>query len=132
MKKQGRLRHRLMDFDTLGDTFRDFIHEKPLVSAIIGIFVLLFFAALVIIMIQTSKPAAPAQTFRKEAFSADAKLLIPAAPDGAKDYYPSRTTKKAWTEEDIEPWFTKPDEETLKNLEKSNDAIVSDIIGAAP
>ncbi len=121
-----------MDFDTLGDTVRDFIHEKPLISAMIGIFVLLFFAAMVILMIQTSKPAASAQTFRTEPFSADAKLLIPAAPEGEKDYYPSRRIKNAWTEEDVEPWFTKPDEETLKNLEKANDAIVSDIIGAAP
>ena len=121
-----------MDFETLGDTLRDFIHEKPLISALIGIFVLLFFAALVIIMIQTSKPAEPVQTFREEPFSADAKLLIPSSPESEKDYYPSRTIKNAWEEKDIEPWFTKPDEETLKNLEKANDAIVSDIIGAAP
>lgn len=121
-----------MDFDNLGDTVRDFIHEKPLISALIGIFVALFFAALIIILIQTSKPSAPAQTFRKDSFTADAKLLIPAAPDPEKDYYPSRTIKNAWSEKDIEPWFTKPDEETLKNLEKANDAIISDIIGAAP
>ncbi|MBQ7159057.1 MAG: hypothetical protein IJS09_06520 [Treponema sp.] len=121
-----------MDFDNLGETVRDFVHEKPLISTMIGIFVLLFFASLIIILIQTSKPEVPTQTFRKEPFTADAKLLIPAAPEAEKDYYPSRTIKNAWTEEDIEPWFTKPDEETLKNLEKANDAIVSDIIGAAP
>lgn len=121
-----------MDFDNLGDTVRDFVQEKPLIATIIGIFTLLFLAALVIITIQTSKPKAPKQTVANEPFTADAKLRIPDAPDVEKDYYPSRTVKKAWSEEDVKPWFTVPDGETMKNLEKANDAIASDILGAAP
>lgn len=121
-----------MDFDSLGDTVRDFITEKPLISTLIGIFTLLFLAALIIITIQTSQPKSPKQTFAQDPFTADAKLLIPAAPDVEKDYYPSRTVKNAWTEDDVAPWFTVPDAETMKNLEKANDKIAGDIIGAAP
>ena len=121
-----------MDFDNLGENVRDFIHEKPLIATLIGIFALFFFTALIIIVIQTSKPKTPSQTFRKDPFTADAKLLIPAAPEIEKDYYPSREAKNTWTEKDIEPWFTKPDGETFKNLESANDKIISDITGAAP
>ena len=119
-------------FDTLGDHARDFIQEKPLIVAIIGIVTLLFFAALIIIVIQTAKPRANKQPFRNETFTADAKLLIPAAPDVEKDYYPSRTVKNAWQEAEVAPFFTVPNAESMKNLEKANDAIAAEIIGAAP
>ena len=121
-----------MMFDDIGGTIRDFMHEKPLISTIIGIVTLLFLAALVIILIQTAKPGASGQTFRRESFSADAKLLIPAAPEVEKDYYPSRTVKNAWTEADVAPFFTVPDTESMQSLEKANDAIIAEIIGAAP
>lgn len=121
-----------MDFENLGENVRDFIHEKPLISALIGIFSLLFFAAFVIILIQTSEPKAPTPTFKKDSFSADAKLLIPSAPEAEKEYYPSRIVKNAWEEKDVEPWFTMPDDDTLDSLKDANDSIISDIIGAAP
>lgn len=121
-----------MTFDDIGDNIRNFMQEKPLISTIIGIVTFFFLAALVIILIQAAKPGDSGQTFRRESFSADAKLLIPAAPEVEKDYYPSRTVKNAWTEADVAPFFTVPDAESMQSLEKANDSIVTEIIGAAP
>ena len=121
-----------MDFSELSENVKGFVTEKPLLATIIGIFAVLFLASLVILTIQTSKPKVQKQTFKQEMFTADAKLLIPAAPEAEKDYYPSRTQKKNWSEEEVMPWFTTPDQVAIEGLEKANDTIISDITGAAP
>ena len=43
-----------MDFEEIKENFSDFAHEKPVLFAVIVLIVLLFFAGLVILMIQTT------------------------------------------------------------------------------
>lgn len=72
------------------------------------------------------------ETAAPEHFEADAPILIPDAPQIEKDYYPSRITENQWQKDEVDKWFTYPDEDVMKDLAESNDKIVKDIIGAAP
>ena len=120
-----------MDFEEIKENFSDFAHEKPVLFAVIVLIVLLFFAGLVILMIQTT-PEKKAEPRQVEKFEQDSPLLIPDAPDIEKDYYPNRITENQWSKEEINRWFTFPEDETMKELEKANDKIVNDILDAAP
>lgn len=120
-----------MDFEDIKYEISDFAHEKPLLLTVICIVVFLFIAGIVILMIQTTpekKAAAPEQ----EPFTQDAPLLIPDSPDIEKDYYPNRVTENQWSQEELNTWFTYPEDETMTELEKANDRIIKDITEAAP
>lgn len=120
-----------MIFDDIKYEISDFAHEKPLLLTIICIVVFLFIAGIIILMIQTSpqgKTVLPSQ----EPFTQDAPILIPDSPDIEKDYYPNRITENKWTQDEANKWFTYPEDETMKELEKANDSIINDITGAAP
>ena len=121
----------MFDFDDLKDSISDFTQKKPLLVAIICIVVFLFFAGLIILMIQTT-PVKKTEFKEAEPFTQDAPVLIPDSPDIEKEYYPNRITENQWSQEEINKWFTYPEEETMKELEKANDKIVDDITGAAP
>ncbi|MBQ9908976.1 MAG: hypothetical protein IJM48_04175, partial [Treponema sp.] len=85
----------------------------------------------VILMIQTA-PVKKTAVREAEPFTQDAPVLIPDAPDIEKEYYPNRITENQWSKEEINRWFTFPEEETMKELEKANDKIANDISDAAP
>lgn len=121
----------MIDFDDIKDSLSDLTHEKPLLFAVIGIVVFLFFAGLIILMIQTS-PVKKTEIPQADPFTADNPVLPPDSPDIEKEYYPNRITENQWSQEEINKWFTYPEEETMKELEKANDKIVDDITGAAP
>ena len=120
----------MFDFEDIKDSISDFTHEKPLLVAVIGIIVFLFFAGLIILMIQTT-PVKKAEIQQAEPFTADNPVIIPDAPDIEKEYYPNRITENQWSQDEINKWFTYPEEESMKELEKANDKIVDDITGAA-
>ena len=123
----------MLDFgiDDIKDTVSDFAHKKPYLLAVIVLIIFLFFAGLIILMIQTSpeKKQAPVAA---EPFTQDAPVLIPDSPDIEKEYYPNRITENQWSNEEVNKWFTYPDDETMKELEKANDKIISDITNSAP
>ncbi len=121
----------MLDFEDLKDTFSDLARKKPLLIAFICIVVFLFLAGLVILMIQTA-PVKKTAVREAEPFTQDAPVLIPDAPDIEKEYYPNRITENQWSKEEINRWFTFPEEETMKELEKANDKIANDISDAAP
>lgn len=60
------------------------------------------------------------------------KTVIPDGPVLPRDYNISRKTKDKWAEEDADQWFTVPAEKEIETLSKSNDAIINEIVGAAP
>ena len=47
-------------------------------------------------------------------------------------YYFSRDTKKSWTTEDAEQWFSEPNGVLLNELENKNTKKVKDILEAVP
>ena len=116
----------MFEIDDIKDAFSDFAHKKPLLLAVIVIVVFLFTAGLIILMIQTT-PDKKTEFKEAEPFNQDAPILIPDSPDIEKEYYPNRVTENQWTKEEIDRWFTFPEEETMKELEIANDKIVNDI-----
>ncbi len=121
----------MFDLQDIKDSMYDLTHEKPLLFTVIVIVVFLFFAGLIILMIQTT-PVKKVPVKEAEPFTQDAPVIIPDSPDIEKDYYPARITENQWQKEEVNKWFTYPEEETLKELEKANNKIVDDITGAAP
>ena len=119
------------DFDEIKEKISDFAHEKPVLVTVISIIIFLVFAGLIILMIQTT-PHKKAAVQEAEPFTADAPVLIPDSPDIEKDYYPNRVTENQWSNEEVKSWFTFPEDETMKELEKANDKIANEITGAAP
>ena len=118
--------------DTLADKIRETVQEKPAVVFVSGALVLLALIALVIVLIKTSTRKEKVEAPEAAPFELDAPLFIPDAPSFQQDYYPSRIPGKVWSGDDIEQWFTAPDEKTMQSLEKANDKIINDILGAAP
>ncbi|MBQ8013086.1 MAG: hypothetical protein IJ257_01640 [Treponema sp.] len=121
-----------MNFDDIKYEISDFAHEKPVLLTIISIVIFLFIAGLVILMIQTSPAKKEAPEKVPEPFTANESTLIPDSPDIEKDYYPNRVTENQWTQNDINTWFTYPEDDTMAELEKANDSIIQDLTGAAP
>ncbi len=114
--------------DDMQENADDLIHNKPHVLIAIVAIILLFIVGLVIVMIQSSpKKAKEAQ---KIDFTADAPITIPDARSVEENYYPYRLTPERWSRDDLEKWFTYPDENVMNQLEKSNDALVDEITGA--
>ena len=119
------------DFDDIKERISDFAHEKPLLLAVIVLIVFLFFAGLIILMIQTS-PEKKVQVQEPEPFEQDAPVLIPDSPNIEKEYYPNRVTENQWSKDEINRWFTFPEDEAMTELEKANDKIEDEILQAAP
>ncbi|MBP3606830.1 MAG: hypothetical protein J6J11_00755 [Treponema sp.] len=120
-----------MDFDDIKIKFRTFIHEKTLLSFVLGILLAFFLIAMIIIYIQSS-PKQSKLVNKQENIILDSEIMIPNLPNVEKDYYPSRITKNKWTKEEVEEWLTVPNQENLKQIENSNDKIIKELIGVAP
>lgn len=117
--------------DDIKESISDFAHEKPVLLSVIVMIVFLFFAGLIILMIQTSPEKKPDYE-APEPFTADAPVLIPDSPEIEKDYYPSRVTENQWSKDEVNTWFTYPEDDMMNGLEKANDKIVKDITDSAP
>ena len=120
----------MLDFDELKENVSRFIYERPLLARIAGLVLFFFIAAIIIILIQTSKPKV--KEYAHTDIILDSKPFFPDGPDIEKEYYPSRTTRNSWTDEEIKQWFTETDPKMINELEKANDRIVNEITGAAP
>lgn len=121
-----------MDFGEILDDFQenadDLIHNKPHVLIAIVLIILLFIAGLVIVMIQSSPKKV--KDVQKIEFTADAPIMIPDTKSVEEEYYPYRSTSERWSRDELEKWFTSPDEKVMNQLEKSNDELVEEITGA--
>lgn len=123
-----------MEFDEIGGGYAEdsggLLKNRPLVLAVSGIIALLFIAALVVLLIQTGPKKAKGP--KAAPFTADSPIMVPDAPNVEKDYYQYRTTPERWSREDLEKWFTYPDDKIMKQLEKVNDSLAEEITGVAP
>ena len=121
----------MIDMDEIREKIDDLIHSRPIVFFSILIIVFFFIIGLIVLLIQTS-PSSAKQAEKQIMFKPDEEIMIPDAPDVEKDYFPSRTTTGQWSSEELEKWFTYPDEKIMNQLEKSNDKVVDEITGNAP
>ncbi len=127
----------MLDFEDIkaiadGLSVKDFARKKPFIFTVICLIVFLFFSGLIILLIQTSPEKKKNTPQVPDFFTADAPVLLPDAPDIEKDYFSTRNTKNEWTKDEIEKWFTYPSDEMMNELEKTNDMISDEILGATP
>ena len=59
-------------------------------------------------------------------------FFLPPEKTLTDDYYFSRETGSAWSEEDVKKYFTVPDQSFIESLSDSNRKTADDILGAAP
>lgn len=119
----------MVDFDDLKDGIVNYKEQHPLGFKIALILIILFFISLLVIVFQSGNKTVVLDEGDK--FVPDQTIVTPDAPDVEKDYFPSRSTEKQWSENEILNYFTVPEAAPMTNLEKENDKIVNDILGAS-
>ena len=111
------------------ERIKTFVRENTLVSACTGALILIIIIAVILLCTALKKPE---DTGHERPVTISEKMFIPPSPSIPEGYIYSRTTKESWTEDEIDPWFTKPGDKELEDLSRSNDRLINDIIGAAP
>lgn len=59
-------------------------------------------------------------------------FIMPEEPGIADSFKYYREQKHEWSKEDVDKWFTAPDDSMIIEIEEANDTIISDILGVAP
>lgn|SRR5574344_108000 len=103
------------------------IKMKTLLISILIVFMTL--CAIAVLLFQRNKPRILTE---QKKLVLDQSLLVPKGPAVPDDYITSRKTPEKWNEDDVEKWFTLPDNHEVKKLGESNDKIIDEIIGDAP
>lgn len=111
--------------------FFDFYEENKKNSILILslIFVIMIF---LIILISVNSSKKKNQKEQKNVFELTQDLQIPKGPEIPNDYIFSRQTKEKWSEEEANQWFTIPTQNKIDLLDKANDKMINEILGAAP
>ncbi|MCQ2594470.1 MAG: hypothetical protein MJ196_04335 [Treponemataceae bacterium] len=105
----------------------------PQAYGIIAFLVLLIFMSLLPVfatVIQSNKKEKKQKVYLVK--PVEDELVLPAEPGIDDSYQFYREQKRKWSREDAEVWFTAPDDLMLKELEQTNNALISDVLGAAP
>ena len=122
-----------MDFNEIFDNIKFFFADtKKKILFICGILVLMTLCALVVLTCSTNKKESKREVSEQRKINPEETLLIPSGPAVPDEYVTSRKTEESWSVEDVEKWFTVPDEGEVNKLGESNDSIVNEILGAAP
>lgn len=124
-----------MDFQEVKENIKDFFSDSTKKTiCICFLLVIMTFCALVILFIQFAKLDSKKSENSDEQIKLvlDQELLVPNGPEIPNDYETNRKTPDKWSKDDVQKWFTLPDEQELKKLGESNDNIIEKITGAAP
>lgn len=124
----------MIDFQEIIDNFQDFLLENKKKTIIIcGFLIFMTFSAVIVLCVnETSASGKKNKKIDEQKLVLDQELLVPPGPVVPEGYITTRKTEKNWSEEEIEKWFTLPDETEVEQLSQANDRIVQEIIGAAP
>ena len=100
----------------------------------IGIVILLafFLIAVIIILVGESSLFSKKKVSVDESFILHQPLVAPEPPSTPDEYYLVRPKDYVWTEQDIDRWFSPPDQQLLDSLRTANDKTISDLLEAAP
>lgn len=122
-----------MEFlDNILDKIRDvFVENTKLLIVVVSglLFVLIGSVCLAVVECTESKKR---PSTAEETYNPTDSFVPPKADAMLDDYYFSRETSDSWSQEEIDEWFTKIDEDAVDSLSKSNDNIINEIIGVAP
>lgn len=111
--------------EKISDYLRE--HKKIARGIIIGLALLLL---ILIIGIAASgkKTSLPSSISHNQ----EDPFMLPQNATVTEDYYFSRTTGEKWDQEQTDQWFTIPGTAAVEELGRDNDALVQEILGAAP
>lgn len=124
----------MIDIQEYIDRTKEYIDENRNIVLIVAGGLLAVLVLILILMIasdQKSRAAKKAAIDPKK-LVIDQPLLVPDGPTVPNGYITSRTTEKNWSENNVEQWFTQPDQTEVEKLGEANDRIINEIIGAAP
>lgn len=120
--------------DNIKANAEDFIEKNSkLTVAIICILIFLSLTAIFILLgsIGNGKPVKKIE-LPEEVFSKKEEFLPPADIKMTEDYYFSRITEDTWSDEELNRWFSVPNDSNMKALEDANDTLINKITEAAP
>lgn len=121
--------------DNIKTNIEDFIKQNSKITfVILCIFIFLSLASIFILIgngnIKNGKTKYA--ELPEEVFSKKEEFLPPADIKMTEDYYFSRITEDKWTEDELNRWFSMPNDTNLKALEDANDKLIDKITEAAP
>lgn len=122
----------MIDFSQIAENVQDFLSERKKAVLISAILVLFFCAALIVLSFAPQSKKNEIEPYHAEPFIADQELLLPQGLSVPQSYSVSRQKNEGWDENEIERWFTRPDADAVEKLSSANDAMISEITGAAP
>lgn len=120
--------------DNIKANAEDFIEKNSkLTVAIICILIFLSLTAIFILLGNLGNDKAIKKIdLPEEVFSKKEEFLPPADIKMTEDYYFSRITEDAWSDEELNRWFSVPNDSNMKALEDANDTLINKITEAAP
>lgn len=107
--------------------------DFPKLTKISIIILLAFFlVAVIIVIVGKTNLLDKGKSVFEEPFILHQSLVAPKPPSTPDEYYLMRSKDYSWTQEDIERWFSPPNQELLDSLNTANDEIISNIVEGAP
>ena len=120
--------------DNIKANAEDFIEKNSkLTVAILCILIFLSLTAIFILLGSLGNDKAIKKIdLPEEVFSKKEEFLPPADIKMTEDYYFSRITEDTWSDEELNKWFSVPNDSNMKALEDANDTLINKITEAAP
>ncbi len=116
-------------FEKMLNKIKFLIEEK---KQIVLLSLIVFILILLLILILSLSPKKQKTNEIENPFILSQELKNIDGPEIQNDYIYTRKTKDKWTSTETEQWFTEPTQKEIDSLKKSNEKIISDIIGVAP
>ena len=115
------------------ENIQNFLSErkvKTLVVCLVLVFMTL--CALVILAFQMSSRSGKKSQGEQRALVLETPIFVPEGSAVPNEYSTSNKSGEKWSENQIDEWFTFPNEAEINRLDSFNNGIVNDIIEAAP
>ena len=115
-------------FEKMLNKIKFLIEEK---KQIVLLSLIIFILILLLILILSLSPKDKKSNSVENPFILSQELKNIDGPEIQNDYIYTRETKDKWTESETEQWFTEPTQKEIDSLKKSNEKIISYILGVA-
>ena len=104
--------------------------NKKLAIIVSSLFCVMLICIILLIALASNKKEPTTQY--EQTLELTNELVIPDGPELPKDYTISREKRDRWTKEEADQWYSEPTENDIRGLEKANDIVINNILGAAP
>ncbi len=120
------------------DEVKNFCEEKweeqrlLCICVLTGILFVIFLLILIPALKNTTTRISENQDSSIPEVEIDPFLSIPSEPYIEDDYVYTRKDVTRWSDEEVDAWFSEPDDEMLGDLKKANDKLVNDMLEVVP